>query len=202
MHCYIDEVAMVSNEVWRQLDPEAGRLPRRTVMRLRWTVASILVLAVLAGVGWRSGLIVPRVGWPNEGRSWQVSGNRIEYEIHVANRGWTPIDVVGLGRSGPGFELVEVHATLPTTLAPGEAMDAVLLYRVNDCAAVPADAWPVPVQVKRTWGTVTVYLEIPPDISPLAPAGIRQYTGRDPYAVEWQRIVTDLACDPNLPRGA
>jgi hypothetical protein len=193
---------MLSNEVWRQLDPEAGRLPRRTVLRLRWTVAAVLVLAVLAGLGWRSGLIKPRVAWPNAGGSWEVAGNRIEYEIHVTNRGWIPIEVVGLGRSGPGFELVDVRATLPTTLAPGESMDAVLLYRVNDCAAVPADAWPVPVQVRRSWGTVTAYVDVPTQVSPAAPAGMRQFTGRDPYAVEWQRRAADLACDPNLPRGA
>jgi hypothetical protein len=195
-------VSMLSNEVWRQLDPEAGRLPRRTVQRLRWTVATVLVLALLAGVGWRSGLITPRLAWPNAGGGLELRGNRVEYEVHVVNRGWTPIEVVGLGRSGPGFELVEVHATLPTTLKPGERMDAVLLYRINDCAAVPAGPWPMPVQVRRTWGTVTAYVDIPTGTSPGAPDGMRQFTGRDPYAVQWQRLVADLACDPNLPRGA
>jgi hypothetical protein len=93
-------VTLVSDEVWRQLDPEAGRLPRRTVLRLRWTISATLALTLLVGLAWQSGLVLPRLRWPN---------------------------------SGP---------------------------------------------------------------SPNAPQGMREYTGRDPYAVEWQRAVADMSCNP------
>jgi hypothetical protein len=75
-------------------------------------------------------------------------------------------------------------------------MEAVLIYRVTDCAAVPAGVWPVPVTVKRFWGTATGYVLPPTSTSPNAPQGMREYRGRDPYAVEWQRAVADVSCNP------
>ena len=104
--------------------------------------------------------------------------------------------MVAIGRSGPGFELRTVRAALPTTLRPGDDMDVVLVYRVTDCGAVPADAWPVPVTVRRAWGTATGYVQPPTGTSPSAPDGMREYQGRDPYAVEWQRLVADYSCNP------
>jgi len=192
-------VTLVSDEVWRQLDPDAGRLPRRTVLRLRWSLAGAIALALLFGLVWQSGLTVPRLSWtPNSGYGYGGSprNRTVEYEVRISNRGWTSVEVVGLGRSGPGFELRSVRAQLPTTLRPGENMDATLLYQVTDCAAVPADEWPVPVTVRRTWGTATGYVQPPTQTSPSAPTGTREYQGRDPFAVEWQRAVADMVCYP------
>ena len=175
-------MTLVSDEVWRQLDPGAGRLPRRTVLRLRWTISTTLALALLVGLGWRSGVVLPRLGWPNDGEGWSIEGNRVEYSMHIANRGWTSVEVLDVGRSGPGFVLDSVRAQLPTTLRPGESMEAVLIYRVTDCAAVPAGEWPVPVTVKRPWGTATGYVLPPPETSPKAP--------------QWQRALADVSCAP------
>jgi hypothetical protein len=190
-------VTLVSDEVWRQLDPDAGRLARRTVLRLRWSLAGAVALAVLGGLVWQSGLTVPRLSWtPNSGYGWSTStlDRTIEFETLISNRGWTTVDVLGLGRSGPGFELRAVRAQLPTTLRPGEDMRAVLVYQVTDCAAVPADEWPVPVTVRRTWGTATGHVRPPTQPPPLTPTGQHLYHGGDPFAVEWQRAVADMVC--------
>ena len=190
-------MTLVSDEVWRQLDPDAGRLSRRTVLRLRWSLAGAVALALLVGAVWQSGLTVPRLAWtPDSGYGWSTQDRTIEFEVRIANRGWTPVDIIGIGRSGPGFELRAIRAELPTTLRPGEDLDAVLLYQVTDCAAVPADEWPVPVTVRRTWGTATGYVQPPTQPSMSAPTGTREYQGRDPYAVEWQRAVADMVCYP------
>jgi hypothetical protein len=190
-------VTLLSDDVWRQLDPDAGRLPRRTVLRLRWSLVSAVALAVLVGLVWQSGLTVPRLSWPsNAGYGWETStlDRTIKYEVRIANRGWTTVEVLGLGRSGPGFELRSVRAQLPTTLRPGEDMDAVLIYQVTDCAAVPADEWPVPVTVRRTWGTATGHVQ--PPSQPIQ-VGQRAYPGRDPFTVQWQRGVADMVCYPS-----
>jgi len=73
-------------------------------------------------------------------------------------------------------------------------MEAVLVYQVTDCAAVPADEWPVPVTVRRTWGTATGHVQPP---SQVPHVGQRVYPGRDPFAVQWQRDVADMVCYPS-----
>jgi hypothetical protein len=88
------------------------------------------------------------------------------------------------------------RAQLPTTLRPGEEMAAVLIYRVTDCAAVPAGEWPVPATVKRPWGTATGYVLPPTQTLPNAPQGMRQYNGSDQYAMQWQRAAADESCYP------
>jgi hypothetical protein len=73
-------------------------------------------------------------------------------------------------------------------------MEAVLVYQVTDCAAVPADEWPVPVTVRRTWGTATGHVQ--PPSQPIQ-VGQRAYPGRDPFTVQWQRGVADMVCYPS-----
>lgn len=186
---------LVSDLVWQQLDPYAGRLSARTVRRLWTGVAIVATAAVAAGVLWWSGLIVPNLAWPHyAGYSASTSPELVMHEVVVANKGWAPVEVLGMGRSGAGLELVEVRGTFPTTLEPGQTLQAELVYRVSDCAAVTVDPWPVPVRVRRPWGVHTSYLDLPEKTSLNAPEGLRSYTGRDPYAVEWQRWLADKSC--------
>jgi hypothetical protein len=190
-------VTEVNDEVWQRLDAEAGRLTRRTVLRLRWSLGGAFVLAVLAGLLWQSGLTVPRLGWAsNTGYGFSTGDHHVEYDLKISNDGLTPVEVIGLGRSGPGFELRAVRAQLPTTLRPGDILEATLIYDITDCAAVPSDAWPVPVTVSRIWGTATGFVLPPTVTAPTAPTGMRQYQGRDPYALEWQRGLAEYACNP------
>jgi hypothetical protein len=64
------------------------------------------------GVGvlvWQSGLIAPRLVWPNSGMQWELSNDgvaRVVVEIHNAGR--FPATVVDAGRSGPGMDLLDV----------------------------------------------------------------------------------------------
>jgi hypothetical protein len=185
---------LVSDSVWQQLDPYAGRLSARTARRLRVGAAIVAIAAVSAGaLGW-SGLIVPNIGWPRDG-GWgaSTSPELITHEVVVENKGWAPVEVLGMGRSGAGLELVEVRGTFPTTLEAGQTMQAELVYRVTDCAAVTDEPWPVPVRVRRPWGVHTSYVELPDKTSWDAPSAY-SYTGRNPYAVEWQRWLADMSC--------
>jgi hypothetical protein len=121
----------------------------------------------------------------------------------VVNAGWTAITVVGAGRDGPGLSLQAVSTDpdgkvalpLPSTVEPGGTLTFVLRYRVTDCAAVPAEPWPVPIRVQRPWGVQSVYVAIPTHTSRHAPEGMRSYSGRDPWAVEWQRDLADEDCE-------
>ena len=188
----------VSDEVWQQLDPKAGRLSRRTTMRLRWAVLAAIVLAVVTGLVWQSGAVTPHLArdehaggsWSSDFITW-----RIEFLLTVHNYGWFSATVVGAGQPGPGLELLEVRGAFPTTLNPGENMEIALVYRVADCDAVPRDAWPVPIFVERPWGRYTAYVP-PPYLTWGAPDGMRTYVGRDPYAREWQDVLADVACHP------
>lgn len=186
---------LVRDPVWTQLDPLAGRLSRRSIGRLRLSAVLVLLL-VLGGVAvWMSGLIMPRLGWPGStGWGASASPSEITVELQVANRGWTAADIVGAGRSGPGLRLTAVTGAFPATLAPGHAMTIRLVYRVTDCAAVTASSWPVPVRVRRPWGTVTVYIQVPELDRPGISSGAHSYTGPDPYAVQWQRGLADESC--------
>ena len=42
--------------------------------------------------------------------------------------------------------------------------------------------------------TVTAYVQPPTGTSPDTPDGMREYQGRDPYALQWQRLVADFVC--------
>lgn len=190
-------MSLLTDEVWRQLDPTAGRLPRRTVLRLRRAIAVTLTVAVLAGLAWQSGLVVPRLDWSrSSGYAYQINPSWFEYVLSLTNRGWTPVEVVGAGHSGPGLRLDEVRGAFPTTLAIGATMSLVLRFTVTDCAVVPKVAWPVPVTVRRPWGAATVDVQPEPVLPPSAPDGFREYSGRDPYALEWQDALAQQACHP------
>jgi hypothetical protein len=187
---------LVSDLVWQQLDPLAGALPRRTVRRLRWGVLAAVLLAIVLGLVWRSGIVVPRVAWSElASYAYETHPGLVKHEVVLTNRGWTTVTVTGAGRSGPGLELTGVSGPLPATLRPGGELRLFLTYRVTDCAAVSADPWPVPVQVSTWWGTYTAYVDLPTGTARNAPEA-RSYSGRDPYAVEWQRNLADLSCNP------
>jgi hypothetical protein len=193
----------VSIEVWRQLDPAAGRLSRATVLRLRSAIVVVSTLMTVAALVWYSGVAVPRLRWSEEGGfGWATGPDFVSQAVHVRNSGWVPLNVIGAGRSGPGLQLIAVQDgppeplmvrenPLPQVLRPGQSLTFVVVYRITDCSAIPTQPWPVPVRVQRPWGVQTVYIPVPPQ--PAAPGSI--YVN-GPYVpmVEWQRTISDDLC--------
>jgi hypothetical protein len=149
---------LVSDEVWRQLDPGAGRLSRRTTRRLWLTFLVGLALYVSGAAAWYSGLVMPQLRWDSNGTSWQVweDQNLARLTINVRNDGLFPATLVSAGQSAPGFELIGVEGALPVTLRPGDVIAVTLAYRAIDCAVIPPDDWHQAAVVTRPWGNQTV----------------------------------------------
>jgi hypothetical protein len=177
---------MLTDEVWRQLDPYAGRLSRRTVRRVRWVVAALLFLTAVAELAWYAGVFQPRISWKAE-PGWEFGWEPVYHSVEVHNDGLLPIRVLGAGRSGPGFRLERVDGALPSTVEAGGHLTLMLTYAVTDCAAVPTGPWPVPIQVERLWGVQTVYVSLPRE---------RAFTetGSHGPELEWQHWLADAAC--------
>jgi len=197
---------LLTDEVWTQLDPHAGRLSRRVATRL-WTGGAVAVIVLLAGVlAWWAGLVVPRLAWPGGDGGYAYSappGGPVAHEVTIVNAGRIPVHVVGIGRDGPGLKLQAVStafdtvvpARFPLAIEPGQTLTVTLVYQITDCSAVGRQPWPVPVRVERPWGEQTAYVSLPVKTSRDAPTE-RFWTGEDPFAVQWQRHLTDLACHP------
>jgi hypothetical protein len=152
----LQAVTYLTDTVWRQLDSGAGRLSRRTAMRLWLAGGLAFALLVVGALGYRAGLVVARL--EDSSNAWEVNpGVRATYDLQISNAGWLPVTVTGAGRSGPGMELLSVDGTLPAVLKPGESAVLALVYRVTDCAAVPSGAWPIPVRVDGPWFSHTVF---------------------------------------------
>ncbi|MBX6749670.1 MAG: hypothetical protein IRY85_08350 [Micromonosporaceae bacterium] len=157
----------VSDEVWAQLDPYAGQLSRRTVMLGRIMIVAAALLVVAGGLVWRTGIVVPRLAWPDGLPQWQEMPTGARVWVTVANEGRFPVTVLDVGRSAPGFELLGVEgpdrasSPFPVTLRPGQGVDAVLVYRITDCNGPPVGDWPLTALVDRPWGTMTVEVPVP-----------------------------------------
>jgi len=178
----------ISDEVWRRLDPSAGALSRRTVIRM-WAAAAAAVLLVIVGMQiWRTGIVVPRLVWPEGLTQFEENPDWVRVQIVVSNAGQFPVTVRDVGRSGPGLELLGVEgwerspSPFPTTLQPGEGVGATLVYRITDCDGAPAGDWPVTALVDRPWGTMTV--EVSYEAEAIHP---------------WQDYVVSTWCRPGGP---
>jgi len=90
MYCYID--TMVSDIVWAQLDPHAGRLTRAERARLLVAVAGGVALLVAFALASTAGLVTPRVsatqlpGRGTEGAGSAAAGRRWPWPGHTALR--------------------------------------------------------------------------------------------------------------------
>ncbi len=199
---------LLSDETWQALDPYAGRLSRRD--RRRAVLAGVAVAALLvAGYAVASsGLLVAHLAHGHasgygDGRDIGV----IHYDFGVVNEGRFPIEIVDVGRSGPGLAQVPfpseiggypTEAVTAARLGPGEEAFLGVAYRVTDCDAVPDEPWPVPVQVDRWWGTQTVWLELDLPRSredfQLPPDRVDNGAVWWDEGVEWQRVLADAHC--------
>ena len=184
----------VSDEVWTQLDPNVGRLPRRTTWRLAIGAALALLVLAAASAVWRSGLVTNRLVWDDmASHSASATHTFIEHSVEIRNTGWVPITILGAAESGPGLRLDRIDGSFPMTVEPDATVSFVVRFTVTDCAAIPTGAWPMPVRVDRWWGEQTVLIDIPPMPDQDAPA-FQTYIGEDPNAIPWQRQLTKVAC--------
>jgi hypothetical protein len=191
----------------RRLDPHAGRLSRRDLRRAVIAAVAVVALLVASYLAATSGLLVAHLahghaGGYGDGRDIGV----IHYDFEVVNDGQFAIEILDVGRSGPGLEQVpfpseigghytEVVST--ARLRPGEKVFLGVAYRVTDCDAVPDEPWPVPVRVDRWWGTQTVWIVLPTQSREgfqLPPDRTHNGAVSWDWDVEWQRNLADAHC--------
>ncbi|WP_433419539.1 hypothetical protein ACQP1V_05700 [Microtetraspora malaysiensis] len=136
-------------------------------LRVRWTILLVIVALVsaAAAASWYSGMVRARLQTVMlEGRSGSGDSDTRVMTIRfgIRNEAWTPVTIVGAGRSSSFMRLLRVEGThTPITLGPGDTTDFEFVYKVTDCSAVSAQKWPIPVRVERPWGMQTVYVEPP-----------------------------------------
>src|SRR5262245_14941880 len=114
MYCYIEQVARrtfwreavyregrdvaayLDDTTWRRLNPHAGRLTRRTTVKLWLSIAACVVLGVIGLALYRSGLVVPRlvIARPARGRPTHRHAPSLRtcwYAMPVLPRSWWPV---------------------------------------------------------------------------------------------------------------
>jgi hypothetical protein len=152
---------LLTDEVWDQLDPHAGRLSRRSVRR--WCLAGLGLLMVAGAVVavLRSGLVEPRLvvrvdSYSGEFRHSTASPTSpadITADITLTNRGFFDVTVTRVGASVTGVAMVGT-TTMPLVVPAGQSVEVTLNYKVTTCH-IPSDM-PIPVTVHRFWGAQTV----------------------------------------------
>jgi hypothetical protein len=109
-----------------------------------------------------------------------------EYTVPISNGSKSEIEILRVGQSGPGLSLQENPAEFPFRLKPGESRQITVSYRVLDCAAVPRDGWPLPVQVRVDDAVGAVWIALPSD------------GPKDP----WQQFLVRPICVPGVSGGS
>src|SRR5882757_11301641 len=99
---------LVRDEVWRRLDPHAGRLSRRQSRRVLACFATLLILAFGGVWAWTAGVFGPRFG-PAQLTGWDTAPGEFHISVMLENAGERPIALAGAGRDGPGLVLVGVE---------------------------------------------------------------------------------------------
>jgi hypothetical protein len=149
----------VSDVVWRQLNPSAGRLSRRTTRRLWAVLLPVLLVAVIGGSAWTSGLVIPRLTWYRTSNDWLTTtpDGDVRLNIVVLNAGAFSVTLLDAGPHGPGIGRVGLEGVdLPLTLGPHNGVGVTFVARITDCSLLPAGDWPLDAVVSRPWGPMTV----------------------------------------------
>jgi hypothetical protein len=181
----------ISDQVWEQLDPYAGRLSPRARRRVQAGVVALTLVAVAGTALWWVGLLNPRLSINDENFSAKTLGRERTFTliIRLENHGPATEHIGSLGRSGPGLELTSTE--VPAEIGAGARVEATLHYHVTDCSAVPRQDWPIPVRINRSWGSRTAW--------PAGPLIVAYTEDTDPDAVDapdlpWQWSLADRVC--------
>jgi hypothetical protein len=148
---------VVSDEIWRQLDPGAGRLSRRAAVKA-WTAVALAFALVTTGTAlWLSGAVITQVSWALWGvKATQPPSDTVGIDVEIWNEGWAPVTIAGVGRGGPGLDLVRTEGRFPVRVKPAHAIRVTLFYRIVDCGQAPVGTSPIAVRVDRSWGVQIV----------------------------------------------
>ena len=164
----------VSDEVWAELDPSAGRLSRRTARRL-WLAAAVAAVAALVyAFAWSSGIIPPELVATDSG--WQVNRDvvgdadtqnpSVTRNISIRNEGWTPVRILNIAVGEPDRRpATELERFYPRLLRPGDSAYLPVAWPSYDCLATLGERWTAAVVVERSFGTWTVEVPVPPTAS-------------------------------------
>jgi hypothetical protein len=105
--------------------------------------------------------------------------------LDMKSRSQEPVTIVGIGRSGPGLELLSPGKQDSQVLQPRQSLGFSLKYKIIDCAAVPKGEWPIPVRVEVSGVQTTVYAAL-------------QALGSDPEGKQatepWQTALSTEVC--------
>jgi hypothetical protein len=158
---------LLSDRVWAELDPHAGRLPRRTSVRVlvAAAVGALVIAAIVPLV--RSGVVVPHIEVHIPGThtiSDSSTPPTAAYPIFdtetytVTNHSWMTITVTGFSR--PAGVSVRSPSALPQRIPPGGQIQVKVSYQITSCADAGGNEprhSPIAVHIHRSWGTQTVF---------------------------------------------
>jgi hypothetical protein len=148
----------VSDEVWAQLDPRAGRLTRSG--RLALTVSAVAAIALIVGI-WAagvSGVVRPRLsatGW-----SATTGPVTVVETVTAANTGWTTARLTSVATPTAGLRIEGVRG-LPVHVRSGASARIIVRIAVTDCANPPSGWIPLQVRASHWWGTTSAALAEP-----------------------------------------
>ncbi|WP_027344944.1 hypothetical protein [Hamadaea tsunoensis] len=181
----------ISDDVWRQLDRNAGRMSRRGFLLFLTACLALPAVAYGGLVAWRT-VAHPLVA-ADDFLSYSATAGQhkvFSLQVKVRNQGITALTVVSAGQDGPGLHLVAPVLAVEHHLAVGQELLLVLEYEVTDCSAVPAGTWPVPIVVDQPWGRRTV--EVRPQTMPDPADTNGAFTAAD--EVQWQTAMAYQSC--------
>ncbi len=141
---------------------------KQRVKRRWWVGVALAVIGMLAAapILSASGQVTGQLAAVKvEGSTGDSDGDTrtVSIRFGVKNEGLVPVTIVGAGRSSSFMRLLDIEdMPIPMTLGPGQTAAVRLVYKVIDCDGVPAEEWPIPLSVKRPWGTQTVYVDPSP----------------------------------------
>jgi len=157
MSCYIDHMTdpPLTDEVWRQLDPDAGRLPPGERRRVTIAIGVVCTLGIAALLVRLSGVIVPNIAIGTTAASGVEGGQHTFFQtMSVHNGGWRTERVVGVGQPASAIRVTAVDG-LPLSIPAGSEAQLTVHYLVEDCAAVRPGSMSVTLRLHRPWGTAS-----------------------------------------------
>ena len=159
----------LTDEVWAELNPHAGRLTRRQSILVCLMIAVALLLVAISGGIVRSGFITPRL---------RGDGSRfamvMPVEVSAAtpatlsltfilyNDGGMTVSLRSVGASTGALRLID-RRNVPAALQPSTGQEVTLVYQFSSCddffhtlglsqASSRKYGVPVPIEVNRWWG--------------------------------------------------